>query len=177
MKLKATTILRILVERTYDIDTKKDCIDKMTKYFKLSEKANTLRKRLHHDDIFFTNAIEMFNYLEYAVYAENDFEKISLSSPEMAIRSISDILKRNSMTKADLAKRLGVSYRALMAFFNQENLKAKTIVKIFNALNYEIIVESQTVKKERFTVGNGTWEDYKFNVMLHEAENYLSEVI
>ena len=178
MKLKVTAILRILVERTYDIDTKKDCIDKMAKYFKLSEKANTLRKRLHHNDIIFTNAVEMFDYLKYSVYAVNKSEKICLPSTEIAIQSIGNIMKNNRVSKADLARSLGVSYRAVMAFFKQANLKTETIVKIFNALNYEVVVEAQEAGRERFIVGNGYWEDYKFNAIYREAESFLlSEVI
>lgn len=174
MKLKITAILRILVERTYDEKTKKDCIDKMTKHFKLSEKANTLRKRLHHNDILFSNAIEMFDYLKYAVYVENNFNKIRLTSSEIALQSISEIMKNEGVSKAELARCLGISYRAIMAFFKQKNLKTETVVKVFNALDYEVSVESQIENGKQFIVGKSDWDDYKFNNMLEEAEKFLT---
>lgn len=178
MNYRTTAILRIIVDRTYDEKTKKDCIDKMTEHFGLSKKANTLRKRLHHNDLVFMNAIEMFDYLKYAVYAENEFDKINLSSYEIVIQSISDIMKRDEISKVELARRLGISYRAVMSFFNRKNSKAETVVKVFNALNYKVVVESQTESGKRFIVGKADWVDYKFNIMLEDAEKSLtSEVI
>lgn len=152
MNYRMTALLKKLVDDTFDPISKTTCRSRMADALGLSE--NRIRNKLNQEDILFNDATKMFDYLGYEVYAQHDDALISLTTAEKAMKEVNNILRVNYLTKVELANRLKVTYVAVMQFFKQPNMKSRTLVKIFNALAYQIIVKPKSNSGKTYVIGD-----------------------
>lgn len=172
MNYRMTALLKKLVDDTFDPLSKTTCRSRMADALGLSE--SRIKNRVKQEDILFDNALEMFDYLGYEVYAQHDNTLIPLTSTESAITLIRVILAQTKLSKVELAKRLKVTYVALMQFFKQANVKSRTLVKTFNALDFQIIVRSKETDGKSYIIGDDCVELYQHEVMYKEALETIS---
>lgn len=172
MNYRMTALLKKLVDDTFDPISKTTCRSRMADALGLSE--NRIRNKLNQEDILFDNAVKMFDYLGYEVYAQHDDALISLTTAEKAMKEVNNILRVNYLTKVELANRLKVTYVAVMQFFKQPNMKSRTLVKIFNALAYQIIVKPKSNSGKTYVIGDDDVRLYQGEVMYKEALETLS---
>ena len=172
MNYRMTALLKKLVDDTFDPISKMTCRSRMADALGLSEIR--VKHRLNQEDILFDNAVKMFDCLGYEVYAQHDDTLIPLSTAERAMGEVNRILKVNYLTKVELANRLKVTYVAVMRFFKQPNMKSRTLVKIFNALDYQIIVKPKSNSGKTYVIGDDDVRLYQSEVMYKEALETIS---
>lgn len=172
MNYRMTALLKKLVDDTFDPVSKTTCRSRMADALGLSE--NRIRNKLNQEDILFNDAPKMFDFLGYEVYAQHDDTLIPLSTAERAMEEVNRILKVNYLTKVELANRLKVTYVAVMQFFKQPNMKSRTLVKIFNALDYQVIVKPKFNNGKIYVIGDDDVRLYQSEVMYKEALETIS---
>lgn len=163
MNYRMTVILKKLVDNTFDPHSKTDCLERMTSAFNLSEKANRLRQRLKQDDILFSNALAMFDYLGYEVCAIREDETFFLYSPADVMELVQNTLSRDKIKKTEFAERLEITYRVMMRYFHQPNIKSRTVVKVFDVLGYTTIVKPKNDYGKTYIVGDADCSDYNYS--------------
>ena len=172
MNYRMTALLKKLVDDTFDPILKTTCRSRMADALCLSE--NRIRNKLNQEDILFDNAVKMFDYLGYEVYAQHDDALISLTTAEKAMKEVNNILRVNYLTKVELANRLKVTYVAVMQFFKQPNMKSRTLVKIFNALDYQVTVKPKSNSGKTYVIDDDDVRLYQGEVMYKEALETVS---
>lgn len=149
MKLQITAILKIIIQSRYN------------EYQEFATLCGISRQNLNavfkQKDLLFITAHKMLSHLDYDLLAVKDNEFLLFNSAEESIQIVNEILKNTSTSKAELAKRLNVSYAAVMKFFKQPNLKVGTIVKIFNVLGYEVVARSRKTQKNYYIGDKDYW--------------------
>lgn len=170
MNYKMTAILKMIMDSTFDVQSKTDYLGAMSREFGLSEGANCLRQRLGQNDLYFSNAIKMLNFLDYGVYAEKDEKQVPIGSAAEAMAFVSSILAKQHQTKTEFAAKMGISYRGLAGLFVQPNIKAGTVYKMLNALGYSMIVKPKNNSaKPTYIVGEVDYSDRVVDRMYEEA--------
>lgn len=172
MNYRMTALLKKLVDDTFDPISKTTCRSRKADALCLSE--NRIRNKLNQEDILFDNAVKMFDYLGYEVYAQHDDALISLTTAEKAMKEVNNILRVNYLTKVELANRLKVTYVAVMQFFKQPNMKSRTLVKIFNALDYQVTVKPKSNSGKTYVIDDDDVRLYQGEVMYKEALETVS---
>ncbi len=172
MNYRMTALLKNLVDDTFDPLSKTTCIGRMADALGLSE--NRIRNRLNQEDILFDNAVKMFDYMGYEIYTQHDNILVPLTTTETAMEEINRILKVNYLTKVELANRLKVTYVAVMQFFKQPNMKSRTLVKIFNALDCQVVAKPKSDNGKTYIIGDDDVKLYMGEVMYKEALETIS---
>ena len=93
MDYRMTVILKKLVDNTFDPYSKTDCLGDMSRALGLSGDSNCLWQRIRQNDILFSNALAMFDYLGYEVCAVRE-ETIAIHSLKEAIDLIQTTISR-----------------------------------------------------------------------------------
>lgn len=169
MNLRMTAIVKILISQTWNTDSRKDCLENMANFFGYSITAKTLEHRLNQKDMLLSNAIAMLDFLEYQICIVDDGEEKVIKSTKMALDEINAILKKKNITKAELSRKLGVGYIAVIHYFTQSEMKTETAVKLFNLIGCDMIVKSKKGSGTIYTVCDEDFESYKLEKMQEEA--------
>jgi len=169
LKLTMPTIVRLLIKDTFNPQTKLDCGEKLANYLGISDRR--VRMYTEQKDMLFITGLKVLVFFNGEVFARKESDNVILSSAEQSLRFVESVLITEHMSKKEYAAKLGVSYVGLMHYFKQPNIKAGTLVKMFNALDYDVFVKTD---KQEYVLGDKEYWNYVYSTMYSEAISNLT---